>query len=379
MRQEVIRGQQRAGLLPAALLALALVSAMGSTAATPAETSTVHEVRLTEVDDVYVADAVIEAVRQATVAAQIPGIVTQIFVDAGDVVRKGQLLARIDTREADARVAAGRAGVAQADARLAQATLERERARSLLAQNFVSKAALDKAESDYLAASAAADAARADSSQSATARSYAELKSPMDGVVTRRLLEPGEMASPGVGVVQLHDPAALRATGYLPQGQLARAAQARKARIELQQLARGFDAQRVTILPASDARLLATQIRADLPTGEIPGLLPGAAAKIVLVVGRERRLVIPEAALIRRGELVAVNVVNADGRPQLRQVRLGISVADGSVEVLAGLAEGERLRLNPLAIAAQKPAAGSVSATAMPAAAQPAGKAPGRP
>jgi len=336
-------------------------------------------VRLAEVDDVYVADAAIEAIRQATVAAQIAGIVTQIFVDAGDRVRKGQLLARIDTREADARVAAGRAGVAQADARLAQATLELERARSLLAQNFVSKAALDKAESDYLAARAAADAARADSSQSATARSYAELKSPMDGVVTRRLLEPGELASPGIGVVQLHDPAALRAVGNLPQGQLARAAQARNARIELPQLARSFEAPRVTVLPASDARLLATQVRADLPPGEIPGLLPGAAAKIVLVVGRELRLVVPEAALIRRGELVAVNVVAADGRPLLRQVRLGRNVADGSVEVLAGLAQGERLLLNPLAIAAQSPTARPSSATAMPAAAQHAGQGPGRP
>lgn len=359
---------QRQRAMQAALIALALASAPLTSASTASAAGTApdaYEVRLTEVDEVYAADAAIEAIRQATVAAQLSGTLTQILVDAGDRVRKGQLLARIDPREADARVAAGRAGVAQADTRLAQAKLELERARSLLSQNFVSKAALDKAESDYLAARAAADAARADSSQSATARSYAELRSPIDGVVTRRLLEAGELASPGVGVVQLHDPAALRAVGNLPQAQLARAAQATQAHVVLPQLSRSIEATRLTVLPASDARLLTTQVRADLPPGEIPGLLPGAAAKILLVVGRQRKLVVPESTLIRRGELVAVNVLAADGRPQLRQVRLGDALPDGRVEVRAGLAEGERLLVNPLASAPQPPpAAGSATRAA---------------
>ena len=149
-----------------------------------------------DVDDVYAADAVIEAVRQATVAAQLSGTVTQILVDAGDRVKKGQVLARIDTRDTDAQVAAGRASVAQADAQLTQARLNLERTQSLLEKNFVSRAALDQAESNLKAAQAAADAARAGNTQADTARSHAELKSPIDGVVTRRLMEPGEVASP---------------------------------------------------------------------------------------------------------------------------------------------------------------------------------------
>lgn len=353
--------RSRARALQAAAIVLALAAAAGgSPPASAAGTAPAsYEVRLVEVDEVYAADAVIEAVRQATVAAQLAGTVVQVLVDAGDRVRKGQVLARIDTREADARVAAGRAGVAQADARLAQARLELERTRSLVAQNFVSKAALDRAEADYLAARAAADAARADRSQSETARSYAELTSPIDGVVTRRLLEPGELASPGAGVLQVHDPAALRAVGNLPQGLLARAAQARQARVELPQLARSFEATRLTVLPASDARLLATQVRAELPPGEVPGLLPGAAAKILVVVGRTRKLVVPESTLLRRGELVAVNVVGTDGRPQLRQVRLGSTQSGAGVEVLAGLTAGERVLVNPLAGPAGNVAAAS--------------------
>jgi RND family efflux transporter MFP subunit len=317
--------------------------------ATVAAGSPAVEVRLRDVEEVYAADAVIEAVRQATIAAQLSGTVLQILVDAGDPVKKGQVIARIDTRETDAQVASGRAGVAQADALLAQARLNLERTKSLLDKNFVSQAALDKAESDYNAARAAADAARAGQTQADTSRSYAELRSPIDGVVTRRLMEPGEVAAPGRGVVAVHDPSALRAVGNLPQYMLPKTANATRARIEIPQLNRFVDATKVTVLPAADPRLLSTQIRADLPAGESSAVAPGAAAKILVPIGRARKLVIPAAALIRRGELTAVNVVAADGQVQLRQVRLGPFVGDGVIEVLAGLSDGERVLPAPLA------------------------------
>ena len=332
-----------------AICALAPALAQGGQDAGRPQEPAAFEVKMRDVDEVYAADAVIEAVRQATVAAQLSGTVTQILVDAGDRVKKGQVLARIDTRETDAQVAAGRAGVAQADAQLVQARLNLDRTKSLLEKNFVSKAALDKAESDYDAAKAAADAARAGQSQADTARSFAELRSPLDGVVTRRLMEPGEVAAPGRGVIAVHDPSALRAVGNLPQYVMPKAVAATRARIELLQLNRTVDATRVTVLPASDARLLSTQIRADLPASESGAVTPGSAAKILVPVGRARKLVVPASALIRRGELTAVNVLTADGKPQLRQVRIGPSVGDGSVEVLAGLSEGERVLPSPLA------------------------------
>lgn len=329
--------------------AAATVSAAGPKAAAVAPGTPAYEVRLRDVEEVYAADAVIEAVRQATVAAQISGNVLQILVDAGDPVKKGQVVARIDTRETDAQVAAGRAGVAQADALLAQARQNLERTRSLLEKNFVSQSALDKAESDYNAAKAAADSARAGQSQADTARTYAELRSPLDGVVTRRLMEPGEIAAPGRGVVAVHDPSALRAVGNLPQYVLPKTAHVTRARVELAPLNRIVEATKVTILPAADARLLSTQIRADLPASESANVAPGAAAKILIPIGRARKLVIPAAALIRHGELTAVNVAAADGQVQLRQVRVGAAVGDGMIEVLAGLSEGDKVLPAPLA------------------------------
>jgi len=274
------------------LVALIVATSAVADNGKPGRSPAVFEASLRPVDDVYAADAVIEAIRQATVAAQLSGAVVEILVDAGDKVKKGQVLARIDTRDTDAQVAAGRAGVAQADAQLAQARLNLERTHSLLEKNFVSRSALDKAEADYKAAQATADAARAGRSQADTARSYAELRSPIDGVVTRRLMEPGEVASPGRGVVAVHDPSALRAVGNLPQFILPKTTGVTRASVELPQLGRTIAATRVTILPAADARLLSTQVRADLPAGDTPGLTPGAAAKILLPIGRSKKLVV---------------------------------------------------------------------------------------
>jgi multidrug efflux pump subunit AcrA (membrane-fusion protein) len=126
-----------------------------------------------------------------------------------------------------------------------------------------------------------------------------------------------------------------------------------RATIDIPSLGRTFTATRVTVLPSADPRLLSTQVRAELPSGPVPGLAPGVAAKVLIPIGRASKRVIPEAALLRRGELIAVNVVTPQGPPQLRQVRVGpgVRTADGQqfVEILAGLADGEQVLLNPLA------------------------------
>jgi RND family efflux transporter MFP subunit len=338
-------------------LAIAIVAALGAAPVHADNGSPPATVRVETrmLDEVYAADAIIEAVQQATLAAQINGSVTAYLVDAGDRVKRGQVLARLDARDTDAQVAAGRAGIAQAEASLAAARSNYERTKSLVEQKFISQAALDKAESDYKVALAAVETARAGAIQANTARGFAEIRAPFDGIVTRRLMEVGEFASPGRAVIAIHDPTALRAVGSLPQFMLTETARVNHAVIDIPSVGKSYAATTVTVLPAADPRLLSTQVRAELPaaSASMPGIAPGVAAKVLIPIGRANKRVIPESALIRRGELVAVNVATAQGQSQLRQVRIGPSVrtADGKsfVEVLAGLTDGEQVLLNPLA------------------------------
>lgn len=342
------------GLAGAVALASDGQPAARAAAPTPAKATAVAQRRV--VPSYYVADAAIEAVRRATMSAQIAGQVTHFFVDAGDRVKRGQVLARIDSRDVDAQAAAGSAQVAQAQANLAAAQLNYDRSANLVKQNFLSQAALDKAEAELKTARAAVDLARATQAQSSTARGYSEVRAPIDGVVTRRLLELGELAQPGKPILELHDPQALRATGSVPQMVLAAvtgaSATTAPVRVELPTLGTSVTATRVTVLPAADARLLSTQVRAELPSPLPAGVMPGVTAKLWLPTAQAEKLVIPVAAVVRRGELTATHVVQPDGRMLLRQLRVG-DTSDGQVEVLAGLAEGERVALDPLRTARQ--------------------------
>lgn len=315
--------------------------------AIPVEVATAE---LREVADLYAADAVIEAIRTATVSAQIAGNVTRYHVDAGDRVKRGQLLLRIDTRATDAQVAAGDAGVAQAEAQLAEMKLDYARTAKLLESRFVSQAALDRADANLKSAQAAVQTARAGAMQATTARSFAEVRSPVDGIVTRRLAELGEFASPGKPLLEIHDPAALRAVAAVPQFVLPRVAQARRAEVIVPSLGARLQATRVVVMPAADARLLSTQLRADLPANVPAGVIPGAAAKVLLPTGTVQQLVIPASAVVRRGELTATYVVGNDGHPRLRQIRVG-ETSGAWVEVLAGVDSGERVQVASTAAA----------------------------
>ncbi|MEG1833336.1 MAG: efflux RND transporter periplasmic adaptor subunit [Burkholderiaceae bacterium] len=332
-------------------------------AATPLAAPAGLVVELREVTDAYAADGVIEAVKQATVSAQIPGALTRFLVDAGDGVKAGQVLAHIDTRTTDAQVAINQAQVAQAQAQLSQAKLNVERTQSLLAKNFVSQAALDKAQADFAAAQAAVAAAKAGTSQAQTSRSFAEIRSPIDGVVTRRLMETGELAQPGSPVIAVHDPRSLRAVGSIPQFMLPKiggAGPISHVRVLVPGASQAIVATSALVLPAADPTLLSTQIRAELPREpQGAALIPGTAAKVLVPLGKVKRLVVPAQALIQRGEVTAVQVISAGGQPQLRQVRVGATSGDGWVEVLAGLSAGERVLPNRLAapVAPAAPAA----------------------
>lgn len=294
-------------------------------------------------------EATIEAVQQSVVAARVPGRILAYTVDAGDRVAMDQVLVRIDAEEAAAGLAQAEAGVAQAEAASINARAHFARSQALFAQRFISQAALDQARAALDAAEAALRAAQAARRQAAVARDYAEVRSPLDGLVAARHAEAGEMAQPGMPLLTVYRPGALRAVVDVPQRQFAEVPAAQmSARIEVVDDGRFIDAAAVTVLPAADTRTHTLRVRVDLPPG-VEGLLPGMFVRVHLLGGDAVRLKVPSAAILRRGELTALYVASPAGRFTLRQVRIGAPDADGQVEVLAGLREGETIALDPVA------------------------------
>ena len=333
----------------AAALFLALVAACGSEKPSrPATTPSAPITAAVEVRDVeltYSAEAVVEAVRQSTVAAQIAGRIVELRFDVGDYVKKGEVIVRIDERAAAQAVAATEAQVRQAEAALRNARAEYERAKQLVAQKFLSQAALDRAEAEYKAAQERVRALLAGAGQAATERGFATIVAPYSGIVSARHVELGEMAAPGKPLMTGFDPGTLRVTATVPQAQVAAIQAGTRVRIELPSVARWIDATQITVIPAADPRTHTTQVRIGLPP-EVRGIYPGIYARAHFVTGRKSALLVPRAAVIRRSELTAVYVV-ADSI-QLRQVRLGTAGDEKAVEVLAGLKAGERVALEPV-------------------------------
>ncbi|HLA34574.1 MAG TPA: efflux RND transporter periplasmic adaptor subunit [Rhodocyclaceae bacterium] len=286
-----------------------------------------------EIDATFPVEATVEAVRQATLSAQVAGQVNELRVDAGRAVKAGELLMRIDAREA----AANEAG---AQAQLAQARAAWERTGSLYARKFVSQAALDQAEAAWKAAQAQAQGAGA-------ATSHTLIKAPFAAWVAQRHIELGETVTPGRPLLTLFDPKGLRVVANVPQHRLAELKQSLRARIELPESGRWIEATRIELLPTVDARSHTATARAYLPPN-IEGIAPGMFVRAHFSVGQTRKLTVPPAAIIRRGEVTAVYAIDEQNTPRLRQVRLGETAADGEIEILAGLSGGERVSLTPV-------------------------------
>lgn len=292
----------------------------------------------------YELDGVVEAVRQATVSAQATGRVSSLLVKVGDKVKAGQVLATIDDRDTQTGVARSQAQVAQMDAELANAQANVQRTRDLRKQGFVSQAALDVAETQYKAAQAGRAGAGAGAQQARLAQSFTQVTAPFDGYVMETLAQAGDLAVPGKPVATVYAPQPLRVVVQVPASM---GAQARSAqRIELQVGEAWVQPAAQQGVTAADPVSQTLTWKMDVPAAAAAQLMPGQQARVRFVGGTAQRMVVPQAAVLRRGELTGVYVASDKGFV-LKAVRLGVQHGD-SVEVLAGLKAGDVVAANAI-------------------------------
>lgn len=299
-------------------------------------------------------DGVVEAVRQTVIASQVAGAVVALDVKAGDAVKAGEVLLRIDARAADQNATASDAQVLAARAALEVATKEVERQRQLYQKQYISQAALERAEAQFKATSAQVTAQLAQAGAARTQSGFHVIKAPYSGVIAEVPAMLGDMAMPGRPLLTIYDPAALRVTAAVPQTAVTRYAGHEAVKIEMPGLTaerQWIAAKQVQVLPTIDAATHTAQIRASLPES-VKGISPGMFARLWLPMpGRaDSRLFVPAKAIVRRAEMTGLYVLDPKGRPVLRQVRLG-RANEGQVEVLSGVASGERVALEPQAAA----------------------------
>jgi len=336
------------------LIVAASVSPLVAIAAAPGLAT--HVAQATGGQNVHIAEGVVEAMRQTVIAAQIPARIVEIRVRAGDAVKAGQVLVKLDSRAAAGELASSEALAASAKVQLDVARREFERSERLFAQKYISQAAMDLAEAKWKSADAQARSTLAQAGVATTQSTFTTLVAPYAGIVAAVHVEQGDMAAPGAPLLIVYDPTQLRVVANVPEGRAASIDASRQARIEFATGATApvsIEAVSVQVLPTVDPATHSRQVRLALPAGN-PALAPGMFARVQLPLTGTLSavLTVPVSAVVRRPEFSAVYVITGSGKPQLRQVRLGRTQGD-DVEVLAGIAAGERIALDPVAAARQ--------------------------
>ncbi|MDD2845010.1 MAG: efflux RND transporter periplasmic adaptor subunit [Rhodoferax sp.] len=345
----LLRALVSPALVGRALFVLLSMAVLPVSAQTPPQVN-VTPVQLKAVGSGFEMDGVVQPVKQSTVSAQASGRLVTLAVKAGDPVRAGQLLATIDDRETQTGVQRSRAQAAQAQAELRNAQANFDRTRDLQAQGFVSKAAMDTADAQLKSAQAGRDQASAGEKQSGLSQGFTRVTAPFDAFVLQTLAEAGDLAFPGKPLLTLYAPLPLRAVVQVP---VSRSSLVQgSTSVEVQVSAADGAPQWVrpsqtSHLPTADAVSQTIEWRLELPASASKGLLPGQQVRVRFAAGQSQRLVIPAAAVLRRGELTAVYVESGQGFA-LKAIRLGAEHGAQGVEVLAGLSDTDRVALDPV-------------------------------
>jgi RND family efflux transporter MFP subunit len=302
-------------------------------------------------------DGVIQPVRQSTVAAQVSGNIVALLVKAGDTVKAGQPLARIDERDTQAGLNRSQADVNQAEAQLANARMQWERSQALRAQGFISAAALDSAQAQWRSAQALVAAAQAGRSQAVLARGFATVTAPFDGRVLSTQAEQGDLASPGRPILTLYAPRSLRAVVQVPASAADQVKGAQTIDVQLPpggmaEAARWVRPTHVVSLPGADPVSQTVEWRLDLP--EV-NALPGQTVRVrfsgIKSSGDPKdaanTVSAPASAILRRGELTAVYVVR-EGRFMLQAVRTGPAQGASPITIFSGVRAGDVIAMDAI-------------------------------
>ncbi|MDE2349061.1 MAG: efflux RND transporter periplasmic adaptor subunit [Gammaproteobacteria bacterium] len=290
-------------------------------------------------------DGTVEAVNQATLSAETSGRVDAIYYDVGDVVPAGAVIMRLKGTEQRASLQAAQAALTEARARDAEAAANYGRIADMFQRHVVSKSQFDKATADRDSASARLQAAVAGVAAARQGVNYTEIRAPYGGVVGKRLVDVGETVRPGTPLMSGLSLEHLRVTTYVPQSIVTQVSRLKQAAIYVHD--RRIVADHITLFPEAATPSSTFRARLDLPAGALD-VAPGMYVKVGLVIGTVERILVPRSALVVQSEVTGVYVLDAKGRPSLRYVRPGHRFGD-RVEILAGLAPGERIALDPIA------------------------------
>lgn len=330
--------------LPAALMLASILGACGKTPPVPAlpapktwSLAVATALANGETEDSTVGSVVSD--QRVDVASRLSGYIGEMRVQEGDPVRRGQVLARLDASDVEGAIRQGQAAAGGAEAAFHDAQADMDRFQRLFDRGSISDNEQRKMRLKLDAARAALGQARAGLDVAIAQRAYAEITSPVDGVVVARHKRAGDLALPGLPLLTLESGQGLLFETFVAEAQLAGLGAGKPVAVSIDGLRVPLKGTVSRVVPSGDPVSRRYQVKIELP--QTAGLMPGMFGRASFVRGESSILQVSRQALIERGGLTGVFVVDGGGRARFRWLRIGREWPE-RVEVTAGLGADER-------------------------------------
>ena len=283
----------------------------------------------------------VRAVQRSVVASKIRANVVETMVRAGQIVKKDEVMFRLDDADLKARDRQAQAAVIAATAKRDQAKIEMDRIQALLEKDAAAKIEHDRTLSALKTAEAELDQAQQFTQEAKTLLGYATIRSPMTGKIIDKEVEEGDTVVPGQVLVTLYDHSRMQLVASVRESLTQRLKAGQMIGVRLESLKKACEGKISEIVPEaqSASRTFAVKVTGPCP----PGVYPGMFGRILIPLDDEELLVVPKTAIRHVGQLTLVEVADGDVLRR-RSVQLGRSIGR-EVQVLSGLTDGERVAI----------------------------------
>jgi multidrug efflux pump subunit AcrA (membrane-fusion protein) len=331
----------------------------------------VETVADSEIVDIYQASGSVRARYSAAMAAKIAATILEVRVQTGDHVQAGQTLIVLDRRDLEANLRRSEAARAEAEAAIEEtesaitaaranfelARVTHQRFQDLLANASVSQQEFDESQARLRSAEATLEMAaskrrqvgarrnqaEAEVAAARVALGYATLTAPFAALLTERKADPGSLATPGTPLLTLEREGNSRLETSIDESRLGLVRVGESVAVEIDGLNRTVSGHVAEVVPSVDTATRSFTVKIDLPA--LPGVRSGMFGRAGFAAGKRGALLVPQSAVLERGQIRSVYVVEGD-TARLRLVTL-VDVRDDQREVLSGLTAGQRIIVTP--------------------------------
>ena len=281
----------------------------------------------------------VESANRGVLAARIDGRVGRLAVKVGDEVKAGQLLLTIDQNTVNDRLVEAQGSKEAAVARLDLAEKTYKRYEQLARAEAITPQEMDRIAAEREQARQNLQSSSATVAQARTGVSYNRLSAPYAGTIAERLVESGSTVMPGTPLLVIERSGIPQARIAIPESLVGQIALGEELQLEIPALQRTVTGTVTEIQPASDPATRSFTVKLQLPTDD--SLAPGLFLRARRQAATGKALLIPLAALVQRGQLTGVYVVEANIL-HFRLVKIGPQLGN-KIEILSGLSAGETI------------------------------------